>query len=134
MIRLLMAQSTGTISVISNMWAAVPPPAEHGFAYDLWVGILANFLTAALVIGFWALWELAAKRRRLFRFFGLAHEKTLRIFIGQVPHQGAPQGLVGFQESSEALRLAELFKSPIPGLSDRTLMSRNSRAFASVSS
>src|SRR2546428_5558247 len=51
MIRLLMAQSTGTISVISNMWAAVPPPAEHGFAYDLWVGILANFLTAALVIG-----------------------------------------------------------------------------------
>ena len=113
-----MADPTGTVSVVSNLSTSASPTGGHGLTYELVVGIVANILTVVVVVVVLALWEFGVKRRRLFKFFGLAQEKTLRIFIGHIPHDAVPQGLVGFEESSAALRLAELFESPIPGLSD----------------
>ncbi|HWN93412.1 MAG TPA: hypothetical protein VNT99_00130, partial [Methylomirabilota bacterium] len=82
-----MAESTGTVSVASNLWTS-PPSSEHGLWYDLSVGVGANFLTALLLILFLVVCEFFFKRRQLFKFFGLTQDKTLRIFIGHIPHEG----------------------------------------------
>jgi len=86
---------------------------------DILIGIPANFLTLVLTFLVAWLFYVFAGRRRLMNFFGLREEKILRIFIGHVPQSGIPQGLVGFEESSEARNLEDLFKSFIPGLSEQ---------------
>lgn len=83
---------------------------------DILKGITANLLTLAIVILIAWSWHVTAGRLKLMRFFGLAKDKTLRIFIGNLGAPNAPEGLVAFEESSEARNLEGLFRSLIPGL------------------
>jgi len=67
------------------------------------------------------------RRRSLLRFFGISDDRRLRIYIGQINIlSGQPSQIdripdfhgsaVGFLESTEARRIAELFLFLIPGL------------------
>lgn len=88
--------------------------------FDIAKCITANVLT--LVVGgsiAWA-WHVLLGRRRLMQFFGMTSDQTLRIFIGNLSAPNAPDGLVGFEECSEARNLEGLFQSLVPGLSTQT--------------
>ena len=81
--------------------------------------ITANLLTLALGVVLGWLWHITLGRKKLMQFFGLTKDQTLRIFIGNLGAPNAPDGLVAFEETSEARNLEGLFKSLIPGLSEQ---------------
>ncbi len=82
-------------------------------------GIVANLLTLGLCAILAWVWHVTMGRRKLMQFFGLSKDRTMRIFIGNLAAGNAPEGLVAFEETSEARNLQGLFKSLIPGLSQQ---------------
>jgi len=92
-------------------------------------GIISNTLFVLLWIAFGIVIYRLVGRRSLLRFFGISGDRRLRIYIGQltiIPRDSAARdaiqrmfhgSTVGFLESIEARRIAELFLFLIPGLS-----------------
>jgi len=106
------------------------------FLRSIFVGVTANAIFVLLTACLGVLIYRLVRRRSLLRFFGIADDRRLRIYISQLDilgdRAGRMNGLpgfhgsaVGFLESTEARRIAELFLFLIPGLSGLpTLLSR----------